>query len=511
VTICFRLGDLRSVRRRAIERTRAGATQKFTLVWRERRSNVPAQAGALAGAKAGGKAGAPPRANEWPRALTHCACDAFAKYTLTKDEVALATEELESLESYVAELMEREDVGAGDLPYALASVDALTRQIDRMVERRCMSEGVSCPPRRSRPIGVVAPAPAKAKAPAPPQEFPALPTAPKNMAYIAGAKVRVESAFSEDEDENDEAEDEGDTLADEESSEPRAASIEPTAVPKVKGTEKARGAGNDYSTGNERTDIYYFYQAPDGQQVFLHSACMKVLLEHHGSYGALPLEIEGVVVDLERNTQDEDSRRRAAHIRHLPLATEFVMVELDMKAHVPKKVLDSESGSELRLRAKRRAQKLAAEERAKSKELRAEAKLKSQPFSKSVRDSMPELGAEPRTPDTSMDAALAKILSDEASEHLERVAMREEVANARGPGGISFSNVVGRGFAAGVDAPSLRSAEKFPALGATQQPPRVAVWGARTSKETDLATSIPKTDDRNKKGKSKGTLLFRIG
>ena len=513
--MCFteiRLADLRSVRRRAIHPTGVGNVQKFVLMCRQRNSHVPGRKTA--------KVTAPPRAGEWPRALPDCGCDAFAKYTLTNEEVAIATQELESLESYIAVLTEHSDVA--ELPYALASVDALSRRIDRMIERRCMSEGAPCPPPRSRPVGVVAPAvevPSSKEVPVAPQ-FPALPPSRKNMAYIAGSKVRVESAFTDDEDEIDDDEDDDEEEDDENETicDAPASPSSPTTVIDAPPSDPAPEdeAKKPSSAANERTDVYYFYQSPDGQQVLLHGACMRVLLEHYGSYGALPLEIDGVVVDMERNTQDEDSRRRAAHIRHIPLTTEYVMVELDMTPHVPKRVLDGASGSELRQRAKRRAQKSAAEARSKSKELRAEAlaKAKSQPFSKSIRDAMPELGASPRA-DTSMDAAFARMLLEEESEQLERMAMYEEVAHAQGPRGTSFSNVVGRGFASGVDAPSLNfnTGDRFgPALGAAPQPVTASapVWGARTS-SADFTIPEPTDESRKKKGKNKGTVLFRIG
>jgi hypothetical protein len=95
--------------------------------------------------------------------------------------------------------------------------------------------------------------------------------------------------------------------------------------------------------------VYYFYQAEDGQPVVLHSACVRVLLAHHGGYDSLPLTLEAPIVELERHTQDEDTRRRAAHLRHLPLTTQYAIAELDMTTLVPHAVL-KEHGEELRRR-----------------------------------------------------------------------------------------------------------------------------------------------------------------
>ena len=513
--MCFaeiRLGDLRSVSRRLIAPPSAGRTQKFALMARRRDSNVPARRTAK---------GTPPPASEaWPRALPDCGCDAFAKYTLTSEEVAIATQELESLESYVAVLTEQSEIdAASELPFALASIDALTRRLDRWVERRCASEGVAAPKPRAPPAGVVAPTPAPAPKSTPREEaFPSLPPPGKNMAYLKGSKVRVESAFTDDEDEDEDEDEESDSEPSAEDS-PGASKREADATTVSRRTPLTVSTSSPPTvaptatpTSDQRTDVYYFYQAPDGQQVLLHGACMRVLLEQFGAYEALPLEIEGTVIELEHRTQDEDVRRRAAHLRHLPLTTEFVMVELDMKSLVSKKVLDGPAGSELRQRAKRRSQKNAAAARAKAKEKRAEAtaKVNSQPFAKSIRDAMPELGATGKlTPDTSMDAAIARQLAEEAEEEMERMSMYEEVQNARGPGGRSFSNIVGLGFASG--GPSLNfNTESFgPALGSSAPVAPPPLWGARAAALTE--TAIEGDSSRSGKKKGKKQVLFRMG
>jgi hypothetical protein len=427
---------------------------------------------------------------------------------------------LESLESYVAVLTEQSEIdAASELPFALASIDALTRRLDRWVERRCASEGVAAPKPRAPPAGVVAPTPAPAPKSTPREEaFPSLPPPGKNMAYLKGSQVRVESAFTDDEDEDEDEDEESDSEPSAEDS-PGASKREADATTVSRRTPLTVSTSSPPTvaptatpTSDQRTDVYYFYQAPDGQQVLLHGACMRVLLEQFGAYEALPLEIEGTVIELEHRTQDEDVRRRAAHLRHLPLTTEFVMVELDMKSLVSKKVLDGPAGSELRQRAKRRSQKNAAAARAKAKEKRAEAtaKVNSQPFAKSIRDAMPELGATGKlTPDTSMDAAIARQLAEEAEEEMERMSMYEEVQNARGPGGRSFSNIVGLGFASG--GPSLNfNTESFgPALGSSAPVAPPPLWGARAAALTE--TAIEGDSSRSGKKKGKKQVLFRMG
>lgn len=509
----YRLGDLRSVRSTPIEPPRVGKRQKFTLMQRRRDSTVPSKRDA--------KATPAPAPGQWPRALPHCGCDSFAKYTLTSEEVAIATAELESLEARVAALAEESDVA--ELPFALAAIDCLTRRLDRWVERRCAYEGVDAPRSRAPPPGVAV-TPKEPTRRAEPEAFPALPARTRSTtAFLKGSEVVVESAFTDDEEEEadeDDASDDSDaekgTTGDVNA---LTASIAKTTIEESLREETTATEERAKVTKSNETapNVYYFYQAPDGQPVMLHSACMRVLLEHHGSYEALPLELEGDVVEIENKTQDEEVRKRAAHIRHLPLTTEFVMIELDMKPLVHKKILDGAAGNELRQRAKRRSQKNAAEARAKAKEKRAEAiaKVKSQPFSKSVRDSMPALGsntsdAPPPTPDTSLDAAIARAMAEQAEEERERMAMYEEVQNARGPDGQrSFSSIVGLGFASGGPNLNFNTGDEFgPALGSSPPVTTAPIWGARGASPATSVDDNPQGSKKKGKGKQ---VLFRIG
>jgi len=87
------------------------------------------------------------------------------------------------------------------------------------------------------------------------------------------------------------------------------------------------------------------------------------------------------------------------------------------------------------------------------------------------------------------------------------MSMYEEVQNARGPGGRSFSNIVGLGFASG--GPSLNfNTESFgPALGSSA-PVAPPVWGARAAALTETAIE----GDSSRSGKKKGKkVLFRMG
>ena len=232
-----------------------------------------------------------------------------------------------------------------------------------------------------------------------------------------------------------------------------------------------------------RTEVYYFYQAEDGQPVVLHGACVRVLLAHHGSYDALPLTLEAPVVELERHTQDEDTRRRAAHLRHLPLTTQYAIAELDMTNLVPAETL-REHGEELRRREACRRKRADAERKAEAAAVAAEARERrnARVFSADKRGAMPDIrgsaagaggaGADdadddapgfiqsrPDAPGLTPEEALARARTfaeeEAAAFAAEMAAAREAALAAAGPRGTSFSRVARWGFASGLDAPTL--------------------------------------------------------
>ncbi|XP_046840539.1 RING finger protein 10-like [Xenia sp. Carnegie-2017] len=79
------------------------------------------------------------------------------------------------------------------------------------------------------------------------------------------------------------------------------------------------------------THYYYFYQAEDGQYIFLHQVNARCLIKEYGSLENCPSKITGRIVEMESHTQTEEIRRRFRYLRHLPLTCEFVICELELK------------------------------------------------------------------------------------------------------------------------------------------------------------------------------------
>ncbi|KAK3540738.1 hypothetical protein QTP70_034789 [Hemibagrus guttatus] len=116
---------------------------------------------------------------------------------------------------------------------------------------------------------------------------------------------------------------------------------------------------------------YYFYQAEDGQQMFLHPVNVRCLLREYGSLENSPQSISATVVEIEGHTVNEDVRRRHRYLSHLPLTCEFSICELNLQPPVlSKETLDSFSDDLERRRRTR--QKKARDEKRREKRIEIE-------------------------------------------------------------------------------------------------------------------------------------------
>ncbi|XP_060787167.1 RING finger protein 10 [Neoarius graeffei] len=116
---------------------------------------------------------------------------------------------------------------------------------------------------------------------------------------------------------------------------------------------------------------YYFYQAEDGQQMFLHPVNVRCLLREYGSLENSPQSISATVAEIEGHTVNEDVRRRHRYLSHLPLTCEFSICELNLQPPVvSKETLDSFSDDLERRRRMR--QKKARDEKRREKRIEME-------------------------------------------------------------------------------------------------------------------------------------------
>lgn len=75
---------------------------------------------------------------------------------------------------------------------------------------------------------------------------------------------------------------------------------------------------------------YYFYQASDGQHVYMHSMNVKMLEHTYGSLECCPTTITGRILEKEPVSMTEEVRNRNRYLRHLPVTCQFEMVEIEL-------------------------------------------------------------------------------------------------------------------------------------------------------------------------------------
>ena len=568
---------------------------RLTLLSRHRDSAVPTPVRAIEHRSNPACVDRSTRGVDWPRSSHESdggACDLFAKYTLTADEALLGEEESGALEQRVAVMAAKGGAEATqELPYALLACDVMQSRLESWAEKRARALNLPPPSRGpSRKDAAAAAAAQAARAAAETRSmntaFPALPVTqgqgqsqrrPPGMtaadwhdhsvAFLMGKAVEAASAFTDEDSDESESESEGDESVGKESHDDGADEVGAAAAAdmdvledasvsdempvgaalRLTAPEKGGSIGGITTPGQTRTEVYYFYQAEDGQPVVLHSACVRVLLAHHGGYDSLPLTLEAPIVELERHTQDEDTRRRAAHLRHLPLTTQYAIAELDMATLVPHAVL-KEHGEELRRRETFRKRRANAERKAEAAAVAAEARERraARVFSADKRGAMPDVRGRSNgdgsstggpgdggmngamnglTPEAALAMAREFAEVEEAVAAAEMAAAREAAEKAEGPRGASFSRVARWGFASGLDAPSLLpdvDSDAFgPALGAAAAAsmapaePRVSdgggsgAWGA-AARSVEPVVDVVAEEGRRRKGK-KGTVLFEMG
>ncbi|XP_037054516.1 RING finger protein 10 isoform X3 [Peromyscus leucopus] len=82
---------------------------------------------------------------------------------------------------------------------------------------------------------------------------------------------------------------------------------------------------------------YYFYQAEDGQHMFLHPVNVRCLVREYGSLEQSPEKISATVVEIAGYSMSEDVRQRHRYLSHLPLTCEFSICELALQPPVVSK------------------------------------------------------------------------------------------------------------------------------------------------------------------------------
>lgn len=95
---------------------------------------------------------------------------------------------------------------------------------------------------------------------------------------------------------------------------------------------------------NIQSKHFFYYQAPNAQNVFLHSINSRMLQQMFESLDKSPQKIQGKIVQIECCTMNEELRKRLKYLQHLPVSSVFEVVEIDLGTIVSPQVIDSFKG-----------------------------------------------------------------------------------------------------------------------------------------------------------------------
>ncbi|XP_076245261.1 E3 ubiquitin-protein ligase RNF10 [Calliopsis andreniformis] len=139
--------------------------------------------------------------------------------------------------------------------------------------------------------------------------------------------------------------------------------------------EESQKPVENFSSGIQSTSgmqkFFYFYQADDGQHLYLHAMNVKMFEMQYGSLENSPHLIRGKLLEKESGSLTEDLRRRLRYLCHLPLTCQFEVAEIELKPPIISEEVLSSFQDQIMIRHKRRQQR-EREERKREKKITEE-------------------------------------------------------------------------------------------------------------------------------------------
>jgi len=111
---------------------------------------------------------------------------------------------------------------------------------------------------------------------------------------------------------------------------------------------------------------FYFYQASDGQAIFLHALNVQMLVTEFGSLENCPKTIKAKILEKDSSSMTTDLRDRLRYLRHLPVCTAFEVAELDISNFVSRETL-GQYATQLEERHRKRGRRAREEKRREKK------------------------------------------------------------------------------------------------------------------------------------------------
>ncbi|XP_068082397.1 E3 ubiquitin-protein ligase RNF10 [Anabrus simplex] len=117
--------------------------------------------------------------------------------------------------------------------------------------------------------------------------------------------------------------------------------------------------------------FYYFYQAADGQHVYLHAVNVRMLEHQYGNLERCPPTVKGRILEKESGSMTEEVRHRLRYLQHLPVTCQFEVVEIQLKPPIISRSTVEYFQDQLEMRKRRRLRR-ARDERRREKRINDE-------------------------------------------------------------------------------------------------------------------------------------------
>uniref|UniRef100_L7M7I8 E3 ubiquitin-protein ligase RNF10 n=1 Tax=Rhipicephalus pulchellus TaxID=72859 RepID=L7M7I8_RHIPC len=141
------------------------------------------------------------------------------------------------------------------------------------------------------------------------------------------------------------------------------------------------GCGNNNNgcrEGFPGGDSFYYFQAADGQPVFLHALNARMLAHEYGALELAPVKFTARIVEIEGASIDNELRRRLRYLRHLPLTCEIQVVEVQLEPPVIKQATMEYFAPDVEKRRRQRSRRARNEKR--QDRLRAKEEMRRQGY-----------------------------------------------------------------------------------------------------------------------------------
>ena len=292
----------------------------------------------------------------------------------------------------------------------------------------------------------------------------------------------------------------------------------------------------------EDSDIIHFYQAEEGQLVFLcgfNMACLsndfskEPPSEETGVIVRPPFpdSIEGKILDIEKLHLTPDIRKRMPFLSHLPLYCDICFVELDLN-HILSDVTRNKFKGDLQKRRKRRQHKVQAEKKADKAAMKVEADLINERKARwqSI-DPDDDFFKPVIVPPEQSDDNVASLVQDAATTLGENEAGSAQLSQShsnessttqpppQSPSALDFSRACRRAQ----NPIGVMTSQDFPTLGSASSSSNRPKWGdsslnvakqvaaAPSVLETNAGAPVVASKGKKKKGKGQKISLFSTG